>query len=353
LVTGSHIIIDCERMKYPHTGLYHFCESLGIAITNIATQENLEIDFFVSSSKRGVFGDHTNYILQKPFHKLMMPAAVKNSIWHATHQQTNYWPSKKAKAIVLTIHDLNFLHDHKSLTTQKKYLKQLQQKVNEADAIVAVSAFTANEVTQHVKLGNKKPIVIYNGVSKQSSDSSQKPARIGEQPFIFSIGTISRKKNLHVLPTLLIGNNMELVIAGVMRDSAYYQEVLQEAKKLGVDSRVLFIGPISEDEKAWCYQHCSVVAFPSIAEGFGLPVLEAFNFGKPVLLSRYGSLPEIGDKHAFYFQDFSNEAMREKLEQALVSGKQEASIAARKDYAAGFSWHNAAKAYIRLYKSLY
>jgi glycosyltransferase involved in cell wall biosynthesis len=340
-------------MKYPHTGLYHFCESLGIAIADIATHENIKIDFFIPPSKRGAFGNHVHYIFQQPYHKLILPAAAKNSIWHATHQQTDYWPNKKARGILLTIHDLNFLHDHKSPATQKKYLKQLQQKVNAADAIVTVSAFTANEVKQYIQLGNKEPIVIYNGVSKNTIVNFRKPSQIGDARFIFSIGTISRKKNLQVLPALLMGNDLQLVIAGVMRDADYQQEVMETAAKLGVKERILFIGAITEEEKAWCYEHCAVVAFPSIAEGFGLPVLEAFYYGKPVLLSPYGSLPEIGGKHAFYFDDFSKENMQEKLEQALLTTDNQVSITERKNYAAGFSWHNAAEAYIRLYKSLY
>lgn len=338
-------------MKYPHTGLYYFCEGLGRAISKEARKEKNDINFFVPPSKIGVFGNDMNYLVQKNYHKILSPIQAKNSVWHATHQQTDYWPEKKAKAIVLTIHDLNFLHDSKSAASKKKYLKQLQQKVDAADAIVTVSSFTANEVVNHLQVGTKKPIVIHNGTSFQETEIVERPVGIGSQPFIFSIGTIARKKNFHVLPNLLVGNDFQLVIAGVMRDEDYKEEIMAMAKRLNVLDRVLFTGPLTEEEKAWCYTNCALVAFPSLAEGFGLPVLEAFHYGKPVLLSTYGSLPEIGDKHAYYVNNFSQEEMQTILTKAFDTEEETKRIQERKEYAATFSWQKSAAAYIHIYKS--
>ncbi len=110
------------------------------------------------------------------------------------------------------------------------------------------------------------------------------------------------KKNFHVLPALLVGNDHELIISGV--ETPYKSKIMEEAEKFGVTDRVKITGTISEEDKAWYYKNCTAFVFPSIAEGFGLPVIEAMHFGKPVFLSTHTSLPEIGGDAAFYFPTF-------------------------------------------------
>ena len=72
------------------------------------------------------------------------------------------------------------------------------------------------------------------------------------------------------------------MIAGVTHQPWYQRKIEEEAKRLGVTERVIFTGAISENDKYWYYQNCTAFVFPSIAEGFGLPVIEAMYFGKPV-----------------------------------------------------------------------
>jgi glycosyltransferase involved in cell wall biosynthesis len=107
-------------------------------------------------------------------------------------------------------------------------------------------------------------------------------------------------------------------------------------------------------EKAWLYAHCEGFLFPSIAEGFGLPPIEAMHFGKPVFLSRLTSLPEVGGAAAHYFDSFDGAAMRAVVEAGLADhhGNAAARAATLVERARSFSWARCADAYAALYLSL-
>jgi glycosyltransferase involved in cell wall biosynthesis len=119
-----------------------------------------------------------------------------------------------------------------------------------------------------------------------------------------------------------------------------------------VPDRIIFTGPISENDKKWYLSNCTAFVFPSIAEGFGLPVIEAMYYGKPVILSRCTSLPEIGGDCAYYFDNFDPAHMQEVLVKSLDhynKTKPREKIKARAKF---FSWERAAMEYLNLYRSL-
>ncbi|MDR1503135.1 MAG: glycosyltransferase [Prevotella sp.] len=85
-------------------------------------------------------------------------------------------------------------------------------------------------------------------------------------------------------------------------------------KKIG---NVFLSGVIDAPEKVWMYRNCEAFLFPSKFEGFGLPLIEAMLFGKPVFSSRYTSLPEVGNKYAFFWDNFDAKHMKEVVEKNL------------------------------------
>lgn len=159
----------------------------------------------------------------------------------------------------------------KKESKQGKCLRKMQRIVNKADYIVTISEATRKDLLEHIDIKGKPIEVIYNGRNIYTGDYVQ-PAEVPQRPFLFTVGTVLPKKNFHVLPCLLQGNDYELIIAGVRSD--YEDRIMQEATRLGVKDRVKIIGTIPEDEKHWYLLHCKAFLFPSIAEGFGLPVIE-------------------------------------------------------------------------------
>ncbi|RYY98738.1 MAG: glycosyltransferase family 1 protein, partial [Chitinophagaceae bacterium] len=331
-------------MKYPHTGLYHFCLHLGRQLAATAPAGR-RLCYYTPPSAQGLFGADACYRAQHSLQKFRLPATGDVDIWHNTYQGSNYYPQRRRLKVLLTIHDLNFMHDEgKAADRKQRHLDKLKRKVERADHIVAISQFSLDDAKKHLDLAGKPTSVIYNGCNIVPVAPLDTPAFVPSAPFLFTVGTIIDKKNFHVLPGLLAGNKRQLVIAGITQSEAYKARILAEAERHGVSDRVHFTGPISEGDKQWYLQHCEAFVFPSLAEGFGLPVVEALYFGKPVFLSTCTSLPEVGGSAAYYFNDFDPEGMRHTLEEGLRHFEAHDRSEEMRARAAFFSWSEAARA---------
>ena len=349
------IIFDCERMKYPDTGLYHYCLNLGKYLEKNINLREEQLHFYTPPGQQDWSLTTSNHLTQSPFHKFKLPALNSYDIWHATYQNTHYMPmlNKKIK-VVLSIHDLNFMYDEKKSTVKKsKYQHYLQRLINRADVIVCISEYSKKDVLQHCDIKSKPLFVIHNG-----SNLLQKPElTLGsykpQKPFLFSIGVIHRKKNFHVLLPLLQQNTMELLIAGKHDDENYLSFIQNKSKELGVQDNVHLLGRVTENEKSWYFNNCSAFAFPSISEGFGLPVVEAMSCGKPLFLSDRTALPEIGGDVSFYFHDFNAEHVRQVFHDGMELYNANGLRKKIKARSYNFNWHKAAREYLEVYRSLY
>ncbi len=126
---------------------------------------------------------------------------------------------------------------------------------------------------------------------------------------------------------------------------------MDEARRHNVEKRVRLIGTVSENEKHWYFKNCKAFVFPSVGEGFGLPVIEAMYFGKPVFLSTHTSLPEVGGDAAYYFNDFSPESMQCVFEKGMNDFcSNDNRVTAVKKQAALFDWNKNAKEYLEVYR---
>ncbi|MBL7730695.1 MAG: glycosyltransferase family 4 protein [Chitinophagaceae bacterium] len=349
------IVFDCERMKYPDTGLYHYCMNLGKYLEKNISLAEEQLYFYTPPGEQDWSFSRENHFTQSPLHKFVLPPVDRFDIWHATYQNTHYMPllNKRIK-VVLSVHDLNFLYDEKKTAAKKrKYLAYLQKLINRADAIVCISAFSRKDVLEHCDTGKKPVYVIHNGTNLLETPTLTAASYKPRKPFLFSIGVMNRKKNFHVLLPLLQRNTMELVIAGKYDDSHYLSLLQERSRELGVADNVHLLGPINEHEKSWYFNHCRAFAFPSVSEGFGLPVVEAMSCGKPLFLSDRTALPEIGGDVSFYFRDFQPEHMEEVFQVGMSRYANEDFQRKIKERALGFNWHKAARQYLDVYRSLY
>lgn len=351
---SKHIIFDCERMKYRYTGLYSFCKELGIALIRQKSEQNSHLSFYVPEKEMGKFGIRQQYILQNHFHKFFPRKVSTYDLWHCTYQGSNYLPPRSSQIkIISTIHDLNFLHQGKSTAKQSKYLQKLQYLVDRSKHIVTISNFVKDQVLEYLKVDSNRISVIYNGRNVPQSYAFKKPEAITDDtPFFFTIGTITDKKNFHVLPAMLLNNNYKLIVAGITQSQTYYNKIIEEAKALGVEKRVLLIGAVLEEEKFWLFKNCAAFCFPSLAEGFGLPVIEAMQLGTPVILSKATSLPEVGGPNAIYFEGMKKELVTHTADTFLKNGVDALTRENLIKWSGQFDWNIAAKKYWELYESL-
>ena len=352
-MTKKRIMFDAERMKYAHTGLYHFCLQLGKHILNNCPN-NREINFFYNNKAPKFFGDFANYTNQYSLQKFFRPSFRGFDIWHATFQLTAYLPRLKKIKVISTIHDLNFLKEEKSPSRTATYLKKIQKLIDRSEEIVAISNYVKKDIIENCDLKGKTVHVIYNGNNiNQEIAEKENAAPLINGDYLYTLGTINKKKNFHVLLYLLLENNLKLVISGIVHEPEYLEKIQQIANELGVADRVILTGSITEEQKYNYLKHCAVFCFPSFAEGFGLPVIEAMSFGKKVLLSTYTCLPEIGGNEAFYLEETTEEYMtdfgKNKIMKLIEAPTREAEI---KEWANQFSWEKAAQSYWAIYEKM-
>ncbi len=350
-----NLLIDTERLRDPFSGLGQFCQQLGHEL--VRQQPNdAELTFLTPPKQRSIFGPSVGYRAAGPLAKLWVPGRF--DIWHSTHQDSPFGPMRGSHTkTVLTIHDLNFLErpDYSPARKAQK-LAQLQQRIDRATVLTAISAFTANQVRQHILLPADKPIhVIHNGVADLAAlVPPTRPAFLPQsaEPFFLFLGVIHPKKNIHVLlPLLEAFPDWHLVLAGP-NEHPYAAHLQAEAERLGVSARCWMPGRVDEPTKAWLYANCGAFLFPSLAEGFGLPVVEAMQAGKPIFLANATSLPEVGGPDAYYFPTLEPEPMAETIFDSLRDFDQNPFRALRlKKRATSFSWSRAAAAYWTAYLS--
>lgn len=343
-----NIAFDCERMKYPYTGLFEYCHQLGLALKKASTNEDT-IKYYLRDGDQRYFDANDEFLIRNVWHKFVFPNYSRTDLWHITHQTSVYVPKSTRIKKVLTIHDLNFLYEKKSAAKQKKYLENHQRNIDISDHIVAISNYTKDDITKHLKTGDKPVTVIYNGCAEEDFSACIKPVYQPSAPFLLGIGTVNAKKNFHVLIPLLKGNDFELILAGRI-DKGYHHKIMEEAAKYDVIRRVKVIGPVSGQDKSWYLKNCEAFLFPSLAEGFGIPPIEAMRFGKPTFLSNSTSLPEVGGKSAYYFDNYDPDHMIYIFEQGMkdYQARQPADEIIR--HASQFSWKNSAEAYWKIYK---
>ncbi len=350
------IILDCDLMRYRDSGLYHYCLNLGSYVnTALQQQNNGRISFYVPSAENTSFGNTAHCITERKWHhKLFKPFLQGCNIWHAPFQSGRIIvPQKNTHIkILLTIHDLNCLHEDKPDKERLESLQKTQLLINRSHTIVCISHHCKSDVTTYLDVKDKPVYVIHNGTHDVTvppeKPSGFKPTR----PFIFTMGYVNRKKNFHTLVPLLKDAPFDLIVAGKLDESDYVQKMRLLSRKLGVSDKLHILGPVSEADKAWYYKNCMAFMLPSLAEGFGAPVVEAMKFGKPLFLSNRTSLPEIGGDTAFYFNNFEQAHMQQVFNDGIAAYQKNGLAAKIVSRSRDFNWNQKAAEYLKVYQSM-
>jgi glycosyltransferase involved in cell wall biosynthesis len=351
----GQIILDCDLMKFPNSGLYHYCLNLGVHVNPLLEEQGLpKLEFYVHRKDRAAFGPNNKVIIEHKRHRIFKPFLWNCRIWHAPFQTGRIIPYRnKSVKVILTIHDLNALHEGKTVREQRESLERTQHLIKRSSVIVCVSEFCKDDVLKNCEVGNKPIYVIHNGSRHVEQPvlgiNSYQPKR----PFLFGIGYVNQKKNFHTLLPLLEHNpDLELVVAGRLDEPDYVSFMYKQAKGKKVEERLHILGAISESEKAWYMKNCKAYVHPSLAEGFGLPVVEAMEFGKPIFLSNRTSLPEVGGDVAFYFKSFEPTHMQQVLMEGLHTYSLNGLSDRIRERGKLFDWSRSAQEYLKVYKSL-
>lgn len=342
------ILLTLDSMRVEKTGLHTFGHCLAGEILRQGAAE-IEVNAYTYPIQRGFLGRAVGYVRHRRFHQWFFPLGGRFDLVHFADQYCRFGPARVQGKTIMTVHDLNQVHELQADSRKlARYVRRMRVKVAGADHIVAISHFVAADLLRHFPEAREKTSVIYNGADRSTAPAGHRPAVKPDGPFLFALGMVCAKKNFHVLVSLLRNNDRKLVISGIVKEG-YRQKILDEAAAYGVSSRVIITGPVSQHDKDWYYANCEAFVFPSLAEGFGLPVIEAMHHGKPVFLSTLTSLPEVGGDAAYYFDSFEPDRMAQVLEAGLADFAHGGAERVRRR-AALFTWAKAAAAYLDLYR---
>ena len=273
------------------------------------------------------------------------------NVWHSLHQFPSHPPPPSARQI-LTVHDLNFL-TAKNASKAAKYLKKLQKNIDRADAITVTSAYTGKILAAHVNTGGKDITTIHNGVRLEPKPDAHRPTWLPDRPFFFTLSVFKEQKNFHTLIPLMNSFPGHQLVIGGNHQTAYGERIRTLVRDEGLGDRIFLPGILSDDDKYWLYSNCRAFFFPSLAEGFGIPPVEAMLAGKPVFLSRHTCLPEIGGDVAFYWDTFNQEEMASVIQKVLDDhyADPEKSSGVLQAYASKYSWENCIAQFIEKYRT--
>jgi glycosyltransferase involved in cell wall biosynthesis len=262
---------------------------------------------------------------------------------------------------VVTLHDLSFyLFPHLFPPARRAYLQRItRETTRRAAAIIAVSASTARDAVEILKVPPDRVRVIPNGVNPDLKPPTEEMVaslrtRLGlPERYILYLGTLEPRKNLPVLIQAYAqarrsGVEHGLVLAG---GRGWYDEPIDAAlHEAGVADHVLLPGYIPAEDLSALYGGADLFVYPSLYEGFGLPPLEAMACGTPVLTSNVSAVPEIVGHAGVTVNPREPEQMAAELVALLADDERRKLLAAAGlERAALYSWENTARRTASLY----
>jgi len=248
------------------------------------------------------------------------------------------------------IHE-KFASKYPELGNNKKIFNQKKELIYKAPKVIAISESTRNDLVEIYGVDANKIDVIYLGSSFNANSESNQP--ILSKPYILFVGSRSGYKNfsfcVEALHENLKNNDISFVCAG---GGGFNHDEIDLINHLGLNDLVIQYS-ITDQILANLYKYSIAFVFPSLYEGFGIPVLEAFACNTPCLLSNGGSLPEVGGEAAVYFDPLNADSINnsinlilddKNLRNGLInSGNQRLNI---------FSWKNTYDKTIKFYNTL-
>ncbi|MCH5149314.1 MAG: glycosyltransferase family 4 protein [Spirochaetales bacterium] len=269
----------------------------------------------------------------------------KFDIIHPTYYEPYILKRKNGK-LVLTVHDM--IHELYSEYFNDNTMQKKKKMINTADAIIAISENTKKDLlTLYPQISEEKIQVIYHGNSFPVQKEVQK-----KDNYILFTGMRKIYKNFDnficsVAP-LLNKYNLNLICTGPSFDISENNLF----KKMNIKDKV-FHKSASDAELSNLYSHALLFVFPSMYEGFGIPILEAFASKCPLVCSNTSSLPEVGGDAAIYFDPLDVNDMSEKIESVITSKElQDKLIEKGTEQLKKFSWKQTAVQTFDLYKKL-
>ncbi len=277
-----------------------------------------------------------NYIL---WEQVLLPFYAKKYSIEVLHCTSNTAPLFTSIPVLLTLHDVIFMEKISGKNTSSNYQKlgNLYRKwlvpkiIRKCEKIVTISEVEKLNITKTLGLNNEAVTVVHNGVSSRFGVRANQEMICQvrkqwnlENDFFLFLGNVEPRKNVFNTVSAFAlfaekNSTVKLVITGLKPD--FIEAILVKIGKKELQNRIVITGFVAEKVLHTLYTEAKVFLYPSLREGFGLPILEAMAFGTPVVTSNISSMPEVAGEAAFLVNPFSVESIALGMKTAYENEK--------------------------------
>jgi len=224
--------------------------------------------------------------------------------------------------------------------------------VRTTDRIVTVSEFACEEIVDRYPAARAKTVPVHNGVTPRDRDDGDPVATLDDREFLLFVGAMNPRKNLRTLVESYrryrtrADEPLDLTLAGPSRD-------VFVAGDLPQTDGVHTLGFVPEAQLTWLYRNATAFVFPSLYEGFGLPILEAMSAGTPVITSDRGAMAEVAGNAALVVDPENSEELADAIDRLTTGEELRARLATEgRSRATEFTWERAAEETMQVYRDV-
>ena len=377
-MTKKIIGFDAKRIVRNGTGLGSYGRTL---VNDLAQRQDLELRLYAPDKGRD---DLRSQIIERPnvsfcyphfssfFHLPSSWWRVKDvvtdlqrdgvQLYHGLSGELPIGIRKSGIRSVVTIHDLIFLRhpEFYHWLDTKIYAWKFRQTLKEADHIIAISECTKRDIQYYGDVDDSQISIVYQSFAPRFSaivtDEQRSQVRTTYQlpeRYILNVGSIEARKNIlqavQALP--LLPDDIALVIVG--RHTSYTDQVLQYVHEHHLEQRVRVLHGVPDEHLPVLYAMAESFVYPSVYEGFGIPIIEAISCGLPVVACTGSCLEEAGGPDSAYVQPGDVEGMAEAIRHSLIGEEgRELRIENSKKYIRRFSGCDVASQVADIYQRL-
>ncbi len=325
---------EAKRVFHNKTGLGNYSRDL-VRIMASFYPENKYLLYNPKKNKKKIFTLPSNTVeerlprsaFHKKFYNIWRQKGIvedlkidKISIFHGLSGEIPSGLKQNNIKSVVTIHDLIFMRypNLYSFWDRKIHYLKFKKAAKKADLVIAISEQTKVDIVHFLKVPESKIKVIYQGcqsVFKQNyTEAEKKSVRQQFQlpnKFVLNVGTIEERKNALTIVKSVKDLDTTLVLIG--KETAYCNTIKEYIAEHNLTHKVLFLKGLSSKELAIVYQLSSVFVYPSLFEGFGIPIVEALYSKTPVITNKFGVFHEAGGPHSIYIDPMDSNEMAQKI----------------------------------------
>lgn len=328
---------DAKRAFHNTTGLGNYSRDL----ISILAKRNTECDFYLYNTKQKRVDrlkkyNHVIEKLPKSWFYKKVPAIWRQKgvvkqlkedkidVYHGLSGEIPKALSKNNIKSVVTIHDLIFMRypNLYSFFDRKIHFYKFKYAAENADKVIAISEQTKKDIVRFLKVDPSKIEVIYqgcHGVFKEESSEEEKNELKSKyklpDKFLLNVGTIEYRKNILSVIKAIKELPTTLVIVG--KKTKYFEEIEVYIQKHKIENKVVFLEGMTLKELSVLYQSAQIFVYPSVFEGFGIPIIEALYSKVPVITTQGGVFPEAGGPNSIYVEENDIALLQLEIEKLL------------------------------------